>query len=75
MPLAQPRLATPRLRAYSALEARINQAVEREAARFGVSKSFVIAVGMADVLGVKLEREFRYQTASVRPRKTKKTKK
>jgi len=43
-----------------ALEHRIYLEVEKQAARYGVSKSFFQAVVMADALGIKLDPENRF---------------
>ena len=57
---SQPRIGVRRLPQSAALEARIASAVEIEARRYNVSRSFVVAVAIADVLGINLDKALRY---------------
>lgn len=64
---AQPKLHgnRKRYRLGGAAYREVRQAVEREAAHFGVSMSWVLVVAAADALGVALPREARYKVADV----------
>lgn len=59
--LRQPRLKGRRVPVSSALASRIEKAVEAEAKFFGCSKSFIVAVAVADALGVSLTPAERYK--------------
>jgi hypothetical protein len=48
----QPKSKYPKVPRASAFTRELNAALEKEAKRFNVSKSFVIAVALADALGV-----------------------
>lgn len=50
----------------SCVEKRIFREVERTATRFGVSRSFVIAVALADAMGIQLDARDRYQSIKLR---------
>lgn len=52
----------PRRRLPSLLEARIWKEVDRQAKMFKASRSFVVAVALADAMGIKLSHEDRYDT-------------
>jgi hypothetical protein len=55
----------------AAVEQRIWNEVERTARRFNVSRSFVVAVALADAMGVDLDAEDRYdKPREVKRRKT-----
>ena len=56
----QPRTKTPRDPVHSATHHKVNQWVEREAARFNCSKSWVINVALAYVAQIELFPEERY---------------
>lgn len=60
--LSQPRLApgVSRVALPSAVEARIMDEVEKMARAYGVSRSFVVAVALADQFGVPLKGAYRY---------------
>ena len=60
-PQSQPRIAgVRRLLQSAALEARIMDRVLIEARRYNVSRSFVVAVALADALSIDLDEAFRY---------------
>lgn len=61
-----------RERVNAAVERRIEKVIERTMARFSCSRSFVIAVALADAFGVELDRDDRYE---IRARQQKRTRK
>jgi hypothetical protein len=58
-PRTQPRVPGGRLPAGSALLPELERELRREAARFGVSRSFVIATALAWVLDVEAQPDYR----------------
>lgn len=53
----QPRIAgASRIPSYSSLLPQLRRAVDAEARRFNVSRSFVIATALGDALGIDVER-------------------
>ena len=50
--IIQPKSRLPKVPRASAFTQELNRAVEKEAKRFNVSKSFVIATAVADALGI-----------------------
>jgi hypothetical protein len=64
----KPRKGRARLRLSLCAERRIDRAVRAEAARYGVSLSFVQAVAIADAMGIRLEHDDRYKPKAT-PRK------
>ena len=58
---SQPRIpGACRLPQSAALEARIMAKVTSEATRYNVSRSFIVAVALADALGVELDEGYHY---------------
>jgi hypothetical protein len=55
----QPRTKEPKLSVGSRFLPKLERAVEREMKRFNASRSFVIAVAVADALGVQLEYDYK----------------
>lgn len=55
----QPRTKEPKLTVGSKFLPKLERAVQREMRRFNASRSFVIAVAVADALGVKLDYDYK----------------
>jgi hypothetical protein len=65
--IKQPRLDKPRTPVGSAFMDKLEAAVEKECKRFGVSRSFVIAVAVAHSLGINEQPDY----IDIKPTRTK----
>lgn len=66
---SQPRMHNvTRIPSASSLMPRLRKAIETEANHFGVSMSFVMAVAIAEALGVSLDYDYRYPNKKLKRR-------